>query len=537
MKSKIVLWGSNAQDEKVLVAIALQPETSRVEGLVFPEATATEDFYQQMIREWRDGNGMELPEPSDKFEKELSLTESMLPEGYRVEREDVLSRAQTEWQFIVLSGKLHQAYESRLEELKAKIDTLGKFDQQVWNELKEFWDKVQDQVKEKNLLRDHANKLRDQANALFGSMKELRTKLDHEFERLSKDTYEQFMQLLEAVEKKVDGGTRANALFDELKKLQQQYRDAKMTRDHRNKVWEKLDATFKYVKEKKFGGGGRSGSESDSALQRLKSRYEGLISAIEKMDSSIRRDRDDLHFQEHKISVSAGQLEAQIRQAKIIMIQERIRSKEEKLNEMNSTKVELEKRLASMQEKENRRAARDAAKEKIADDIKAAAEARDTADHAAAEPAPETDADTGTAQDSAAAKESLLDALDATLGDSLADMVDTVKAVANVVGEKVEEKMEEFREKALSVMEQVTTEAPPAAETRQEAAPDEPSGQPEAEMPTDPEEPAADQPEDSPAPTETAPDTEASAAPAGEEASADAPAPDADPSSTDKTED
>ncbi|MEY3051523.1 MAG: hypothetical protein RLY31_1308 [Bacteroidota bacterium] len=527
MKSKIVLWGSNAQDEKVLVAIALQPDTSRIEGLVFPEATASEDFYQQMIREWRDGDGMELPEPADRFEKELSLTERMLPEGYRVEREDVLSRAQTEWQFIVLSGKLHQAYESRLEELKTKIDALGKFDQQVWNELKEFWDKVQDQVKEKNLLRDHANRLRDQANQLFGSMKELRTKLDQEFEQMSRETYDQFIRLLDAVEKKVETSTRANAIFDELKRLQQQYRDAKMTREHRNKVWEKLDATFKYVKEKRFGGG-RSGTESDSALQRLKSRYDGLISAIEKMDASIRRDRDDLHFQEHKISITAGQLEAQIRQAKIVMIKERIRSKEEKLAEMNQTKTELEKRLASMQEKENRRAARDAAKEKIAGDIKAAAESRDAEGDATAESAVEPDADgtSGADDHGAPPQETLLDALEATLGDSLADMVDTVKAVANVVGEKVEEKMEELREKALGAMEQMSADAAPAAETPQDKAS-------EAEAPSTEDTVGADVAESSDAP---AADAEPDAA-AAEEPVTDEPAAEPDAAPTDKTTD
>ncbi|MBI5916581.1 MAG: SUMF1/EgtB/PvdO family nonheme iron enzyme [Bacteroidetes bacterium] len=79
--------------------------------------------------------------------------------------------------------------------------------------------------------------------------------------------------------------------------------------------------------------------------QHIKRRYDGLISAIEKMEQSIGRDKNDLDFQRHKIDTTDGQLEAQIRQAKIVMIEERLSSKEEKLAEMNVTKEGLEKRL------------------------------------------------------------------------------------------------------------------------------------------------------------------------------------------------
>ena len=178
MKSKLVLWGSNDQNEKLMVAVSLRIEDNKVDIWTFPESVATEDFYQQMMKDWRDGEGLELPEPHTRLERELSMADSLLPDEIKVERGDVVQRAQTEWHFLVLSNKLHQAYINQLEELKEKVTALSKYDQSVWDGLKEFWGKVQGQVRERNLLREHADTLRDNINELFTKMKELRSKMD-----------------------------------------------------------------------------------------------------------------------------------------------------------------------------------------------------------------------------------------------------------------------------------------------------------------------------------------------------------------------
>lgn len=468
MKSKLVLWGSNAQDEKCLIAVSLRAEDNKVDIWTFPESVATEDFYQQMMKDWRDGEGMELPDPKTYLERDLSITESLLPDDLKVERGDVVQRAQTEWQFIVLSSKLHRAYEQQLADLKEKVGKLTSFDQPTWDNLKEFWDKVQEQVRDRNLFRDHADRLRAHTNELFGSMKEMRSKLDEEFEKVSKEAYDKFFAALAEVERKMESGARVPIIFDELKKLQSKFRESKdLTREHRNKVWEKLDGTFKAVKEKRFGskpGGGNVPGGEGGMLQGAQRRYDGLISAIDKMEQSIRRDRSDLEFQEHKINTTGGQLEAQLRQAKLKMIEERISSKEEKLKEMNSTKADLEKRLTSLKEKEARRTAQAAAKEKIAGEMKAAAEAREDVAEKLDKAAEEITGTKATeAPKTEKQEESLLSAIGTLVSESFEDVADTVKAVASVIGDKIEDAIEEAREKAADKKADEAAEA--AAET------------------------------------------------------------------------
>ncbi|MEM1319966.1 MAG: hypothetical protein AAGG75_06885 [Bacteroidota bacterium] len=458
MKTKLVLWGTNEQEEKVLIALELKPKENKVNVYVFPSQVATEEFGQLLLNEWRNDQEVTFPEGYTQTERELSVTEGLLPDNLKVDRGDIVQRAQTEWHFVVLSSKLNEAYESELNELRERIDKLSSYDSEVWDSLKGFWSKVQEQVRDRNLFRDHANSLRDNTNALFARLKEMRAALDEEFQTMSKGHYEKFMGALEEVEGKIKQELKLQNVFEELKKMQRRFRDTKLTREHRLKVWERLDAAFKAVKEKRFGP---NAGGDNSPLERLQRRYDGLIAAIEKMQKSIQRDRDDLDFQNRKIANTDGQLEAQIRQAKIKMIKERISSKEEKLGEMMQTKAELERRKESQQEKEARRAERErheaakaAAKEKIAQEIKLKAEeALKTDEQAEGE-------GNGEATPAAEEKkeESMVDAISTTVGEALEDVVDTVKAVAEVVGGKLGESVAELKEKVSEFTESVSSE-------------------------------------------------------------------------------
>jgi len=438
MKKKLVLWGSNASDERLLIALELRPEESMVNVFTFPESAATEAFSQQMMKEWRNGKEVAFPETHARMERELQVSESMLPEELKVEREDILQRAQTEWQFVVLSSKLFESYRTELDALRDRIGSLDKFESSIWEELKAYWDKVQTQARERNLLRDHANQLRDITNELFAQMKELRAQLDEVFHQKSKENHDRFHAELAEVEARVKEGKRLQPLFEELKKLQRKFRDSKLTREHRSSVWKRLDAAFKEVKEKKYGP---KASDGRSPLERLQRRYDGLLAAIEKMERSIERDRKDLNFQDRKISSSGGQLEAQLRQAKIKMIEERIRSKEEKLNDMMKTKAELEQRLEKLKakeaeraEKERREAAKREAEKKIAREIEAAATAREQEEEAQpTKAAPEEKTKT---------KEEAPSVSD----DDLSDIVETLNAIA-AVGQHIDRAASELMEK------------------------------------------------------------------------------------------
>lgn len=459
MKNKLVLWGTNGSDERILIALELRPDDNKVDIWTFPDDVATEEFSQQLFTEWRSDKDIAFPETSNKTERELTVTDSLLPDDIKVERGDLINRAQTEWHFVVLSSKLARVYSDELQELRSKINALQEYSKDVWEELKSFWEKVQQQVRERNLLREHADEIREHTNQLFSEMKTMRDKANEQFRKVSKENLEKLYASLAQVEQELQENFRFQPIFEELKSLQKEFRKVKLTRDDRNKVWDRLDAAFKKVKEIRFG---EESSEGKSSSSRSERRLSGLGDALQKMQKSIERDQRDLQQENDRIAQTDGQLEAQIRQAKIMMIEERIRSKEEKLKDMIKTRDSLQKKIEQERKREEKRKeeekikeAEKVAKAKIAqqieqqkeelkgmeDKLEKAADAANKAQPSADAPPKEDD--------------SMLHAVGATLGESISEAIDTAKAVAKVVGDKLEDIAEEVREEVEEAVEEV----------------------------------------------------------------------------------
>jgi len=347
MKTKIVLWGEQGENEtleKILLAIELVEAENLVRIHKVSASIATEAFYNQMMNQWRQGQVVQLPEGTETIDRALSMTEGLLPDNIRTDRQDIIARAKTEWHFVILSSKLYEAYADEIQEIKERIDELKDFDGAIWEEMKSFWKKVQDQVHEKNLFREHASDLRSKTDGLFETLKGLKRAMNDEFERTSKDHLDKFSVMLNDIEERIEKGLGLQPIFNELKNVQSTFSNTKFTRKHHNEVWKRLDNAFKKVKEKRFGD---KQNKNNSALSRVTRRYDGLLNAIGKMEKSIARDVKDKEFQIKRINTTDGQLELQIRQAKMAMIEERMSSKQVKLDDMLKIKGELERKIES----------------------------------------------------------------------------------------------------------------------------------------------------------------------------------------------
>jgi uncharacterized coiled-coil DUF342 family protein len=457
MKKKIVLWGNDGEDKKILIALELKAEENKVNIYTFDEGIATEEFYNQMMDQWRADKEVAFPEGHKLVARPLSMTDDLLPEDIKVMRADLITRAKTEWHFAVLSSKLYEMYHTEIEDIKEKVSRLTSYDNGIWNELIGYWDKLNNQIKERNLFREQADLLRDKTNILFNQLKELRTKANAEFATQSSAKLEEYKVKLNDINERVEKGLGLKPIFEELKNIQTQFRDEKLTKGDRNKLWKNIDILFKKVKEKKYGK--QPEGTSNNNVSRVERRYQGLLSAIEKMERSINRDKQDIEFQNRRVGQTDGQLEAQIRQAKVKMIEGRIESKNEKLQEMLSTKVDLEKRV----EKEKQRAIKDKEKQEIQKKKKEvkqkiAAEIEEKSQNVGNQKleAAASAIKDGKPTKKQAPKESILGTLATMAGEALEDAVDTIKAVGEVVGDKIEAKLDDVKETVSEIAEDVS---------------------------------------------------------------------------------
>lgn len=370
MQTRLVLWGENAKDEKILVALDLLEDENQVELWTFPHSDVPEEFYQLMMNEWRFGKAVSFPESTQNKKLDINLSDSLLPADIKVDNVNLVNRAKAEWQFVLASNKMFKIYHSEVEDLMDKASSLSSFSEGMWDEMKAYWSKVQKQITDRNLYGSHADTLRKKTDSVFDKLKELRKKRDKEFRDESGSRAQEFFDSLDDVEKRIEKGLSLKPIFEELKDIQKRFNKTDMIRDHKNSVFNRIDSLFKKVKKGLFGEKATKGS---TPLDKMKRRYDGLLGAIKKMKRSIKRDEDDLFYENKRKENSYGQLEDQLREAKLIMIQERLNSKRNKLEDMHKTRENIESRLKNLLEKEKekeKQAEIEAAKKAAAAQIK-----------------------------------------------------------------------------------------------------------------------------------------------------------------------
>jgi chromosome segregation ATPase len=369
MKTRVVIWTKttqNEQENRSLTALQLRPEENKVESWTFPADVSTDELRKSLMDDWRMGKEYAFPEGVQHESRPLSASDDILPAGFSTDEAGILDMAKKEWQFIVLSNHAFKTYLGEMDVLKDRIEALTTYDRNLWDELKTFWERVQGQIRERNIYQEHASQLREVSNGLFDRMKAFRTEMDNKFEAEATENFNKIDSVLREIEAQIEAGRDFNRTFNQLRQLQDEYRTAKLGRDVRNALWDRIDLAFKNIKDKRFG-------QADSERDRLEKRIQGLDDAIGKMEQSIARDEREMGGANY---TPATQLENQLREAKNKLVIERVNSKKEKLADMRKTHEQISKRLERLIKDDEKRQATSQAKAQAEERIKAEAEAK-----------------------------------------------------------------------------------------------------------------------------------------------------------------
>jgi chromosome segregation ATPase len=341
MINRHVFTGRNAADAPILVGMELQLKQKQVELLVFVREGLPEEFTKALTEIWEKGEALEFPVEPERLIRSAE-EEHLLPMELKADRPEVISRLQNEWTLKLLSYKLYESIGEEINGLQQSVQELGNYSQDLWDKAKKTWDQVGNHAQDFNLSRNHATELRDRINKLFEQLKKLREGGQAEFEQASSALREQYEKTLEAFQGRLRENPRVNELFDQLKSLQKEIKEARLTHRDRRTLWKTLDDSFEFLKNQK----------ENLWQSHLGNRIHGLEDAMRKIQSSIDRDRANIDFEARKLaSGRVSQLEQQLRATRMKVMEDRIKSKEEKLTDMQKTLQSLKKKEASQRRK------------------------------------------------------------------------------------------------------------------------------------------------------------------------------------------
>ncbi|MEZ4887452.1 MAG: hypothetical protein R3E32_22155 [Chitinophagales bacterium] len=341
MKDKIVFWGTNEKNQNVLVTLRLRAADNKVDIWMFEKSTVSQEFVDKMFEDWDNIEVDTLPEPYEYLEHDMS-SPSILPDTILANNTEMINRAEKEWYVKILASKLAMKLEEEVVQLVKQVGGMEKYDKDVWTLAKDYWDKINQHFQSRDLSREQTASLRDMINTAFDKLKKLRKNSNEEFEQKAKENAELILKKINTIADQVADSRNLNGLFDTLKQMQSDLKKQRFTQELSNVIRDKMNETFQQVKE----------ARRNHRNSRLTNRIKGLESAIYRMEKSARRDEEDLAFQNRRVQASEGKLEKQLREAKIVMIQERLNSKSVKLDDMHKTLKELKDRVKEDEDRE-----------------------------------------------------------------------------------------------------------------------------------------------------------------------------------------
>lgn len=327
MKDKIALWGTDERDNDVLIALRLRVNDNCVDIWTFPKNKIDHHIAEAMVREWDKIDPDNLPQPHNHLIQDMGQP-SLLPDHLRTADTDIISRTEKEWFVRVLSTKLKAKLIAEIEQLQAQTDALNDYDKDVWDLVQSYWTKVGLHFQSRDLNREDAGILRDRLNACFNKLKSLRkednSRHDQEAKANANALNAELAKLSAQIAQK---NANIKNLFEQLKKLQERAIQVRLTKDQRNELRDQIDHAFEAIRN----------ARKQSRHDYYQNRITGLKDVIAKMEKSIAYDEKELKFQQSRFHQMSGQLEIQLREAKMQLTQSQLAGKVEKLNEMRTT--------------------------------------------------------------------------------------------------------------------------------------------------------------------------------------------------------
>lgn len=350
MRDRFITWGTRA-GARHLVSFELDAEDAQIIRRVVPAGDSTDTFMRTVLSAWEQRNVINFPAGTERDVITMSTSGTIVPEGIEIEDKLRIADAERNWPMLVVRARLKRQFAGEFEEIRDVINGLEKFEEAVFERLKGAWNKVQHELNEKVLRYEDTRKLKKASDELFAKMKLLRRGKEKEVRNQSREVRAELQARLAEAQTRLEEKRDLRGLFGHLKGIQTEVGKAKLAPPDRHALRKRLDELFKAVKSEIDATGADAGHLTQQR-ERLEKRLAGLEGAIKRMRYSVDRDQKDKYYENKRQQRANSQLAEQLAAAKLLMLEDRSGSKQEKLDDMLATEANLKQQLEKLRKRE-----------------------------------------------------------------------------------------------------------------------------------------------------------------------------------------
>jgi hypothetical protein len=391
MNTRLVLWGEIGTDRTALIAINLEEETAKIHIYAFPKEEVTKEIQDKLFVEWKNGGEYDFPETALHWEVDAN-NDTILPENVKVDRPEIVLQSQHKWSKKLMSSKINQLLEDETKLLEEKASLVSEYDQALWDKAKTQWEKIASYQKKNEITWEQTSALKEKINSVFDALKAVKRINSENDEQANAALVKNITKRIEDLQSKLIYADQWKFIFDELKKIQHELKDAAIKWNHKRNLYNQVNSIYDDLKKYRAT---EIITKTQTRISQLKQIFDGLKDSIE-------RDNDNFKMQVEKMQhYTRGKIGEDEIKSRFNYIIERIDEKKKKADGIKQTieqlKNDVAKEKQQQQEREQEKIKRD--EELAAKQEEAKQKAAAKKESAAQEKTAETTVTTGTAEE------------------------------------------------------------------------------------------------------------------------------------------
>lgn len=353
MNTRLVLWGEIGTDRKALIAIYLDEETAKIHLYAFPKEEVTKEIQDALFVEWKNGGEFTFPENAIHWEVDAN-SDSILPENVKVDRTDIVLQSQHKWGKKLMSTKINQLLTDEVKLLEEKASVLADYDASLWDKAKAQWEKIASYQKKNEISWEQTTVLKDRINSVFEALKAVK-RINHENEdQANAVLVKSYFKRIEDLQSKLIYADQWKHIFDELKKMQAELKEAAIRWNHKKNLYNQINEIFDDLRKYRM----------TEVVSKTNNRIAQLTKILSGLKDSVARDTDSYKMQLEKMQhYTRGKLTEEEIKNRFGFILDTVKEKEAKVLGIQQTiaqlKADLEKEKKQQEKREQEKLKRE----------------------------------------------------------------------------------------------------------------------------------------------------------------------------------